>query len=53
MGGRDYRKREPKKPKKAATKAAIPTVLQPSPTVQVIRKKRKPKEWKEAEAEEE
>jgi len=53
MGGRDYRRREPKKPKKDATKAATPTVIQPSPAVEVIRKKRKPKELKEAEAEEE
>ena len=53
MGGRDYRRREPKKPKKGATKTVTTSVIQPSPTAEVIRKKRKPKELKEAEAEEE
>ena len=44
MGRRDYRRREPKKPKKAAKKIAAETILPPSVTVEVIKKgKKEPK----------
>jgi hypothetical protein len=44
MGRRDYRHREPKKPKKAAKKIATETILPPSVTVEVIKKgKKEPK----------
>ncbi len=51
MGGRDYRWRESKKPKKGAKKAVITSVIQPPVTVEVIKKRRRPKEVKEAEEE--
>ena len=51
MGARDYRWREPKKPKKGAKKAVTIPVIQPSPAVEVTGKKRKPKELKQAEEE--
>jgi hypothetical protein len=51
MGGRDYRRREPKKPKKGAKKAVITSVIQSPAAVEVIKKKRKPKELREAEEE--
>lgn len=41
MGTRDYRWREPKKPKKRAKKTA-PIVLTPQATVEVIKKGKKP-----------
>ena len=41
MGKRDYRQRETKKPKKSDKKIAADTVFTPSPTVDVIKKKRK------------
>ncbi len=44
MGRRDYRKREPKKPKKGAQKAKPISVLVPQVEVEVIKKKRKPSE---------
>jgi hypothetical protein len=46
MGRRDFRHRETKKPKKDAKKILAETVLPPSTTVEVIRKKgkREPKE---------
>lgn len=48
MGSRDYRRREPKKPKKDVKKTVIPPVLPPSITVEVIRKGKKgPKEEEE------
>jgi hypothetical protein len=44
MGRRDYRHREPKKPKKVAKKMATETILPPSVTVEVIKKgKKEPK----------
>lgn len=51
MGGRNYRWRESKKPKKGVKKAVTTSVIQPSVTVEVIKKKRKPKEVREAEEE--
>ncbi len=47
MGGRDYRKREPKKPKKGAKKSGITTVLQPPVTVEVTKKRKKVKSGEE------
>ena len=51
MGGRDYRWRESKKPKKGAKKPVSTSVAQPPVAVEVIKKRRKPKEVKEAEEE--
>ncbi len=51
MSGRDYRHREPKKPKKDAKKIPTATILPTPMTVEVIKKKRK--ERKEEEEEEE
>lgn len=48
MGKGDYRWREPKKPKKGAKKPVGTTVLQPPVTVEVIKKRKKVKEGKEA-----
>jgi hypothetical protein len=39
MGRRDYRHREPKKPKKDAKKASVTDILPPPITVEVIKKK--------------
>ena len=44
MGRRDVRKRESKKPKKGAKKAAGVSVLQPQTAVEVIKKGKKEKE---------
>jgi len=44
MGRRDYRKREPKKPKKGAQKSKSISELVPQLEVEVIKKKRKPAE---------
>lgn len=44
MGRRDYRRREPKKPKKGAQKVKPISVLVPQAEVEVIKKKRKPPE---------
>ena len=45
MGRRDFRHREPKKPKKDAKKISAATVLPPPVTVEVIKKgKKEPKE---------
>lgn len=41
MGRRDYRWREPKKPKKGAAKAAPPPIITPPVTVEVIKKGKK------------
>jgi hypothetical protein len=44
MGRRDYRHREPKKPKKEAKKVSAETILPPPITVEVIKKgKKEPK----------
>lgn len=50
MGRRDYRKREPKKPKKGAQKIKPISTLLPQVEVEVIKKKRKPAEEEESEA---
>jgi len=42
MGKRDFRWREPKKPKKGAKKTKIESELMPPTEVEVVRKKRKP-----------
>jgi hypothetical protein len=44
MGRRDYRKREPKKPKKGAQKIKPISEFVPQVEVEVIKKKRKPTE---------
>jgi hypothetical protein len=44
MGRRDYRKREPKKPKKGEQKSKPISELVPQLEVEVIKKKRKPAE---------
>jgi hypothetical protein len=44
MGRRDYRQREPKKPKRETKKIATETILPPPITVEVIKKgKKEPK----------
>jgi hypothetical protein len=44
MGRRDYRRREPKKPKKGAQKSKPISEFVPQLEIEVIRKKRKPAE---------
>jgi hypothetical protein len=44
MGRRDYRRREPKKPKKGAQKIKPISEFVPQAEVEVIKKKRKPAE---------
>ena len=44
MGRRDYRHREPKKPKKDAKKVSPATILPPPATVEVVKPKRKEEE---------
>ncbi len=44
MGKRDYRHREPKKPKKDVRKISATTILPPPTTVEVVKKKRKEEE---------
>jgi hypothetical protein len=44
MGRRDYRRREPKKPKKGTQKSKPISTLAPQVDVEVIKKKRKPPE---------
>ncbi len=41
MGSRDYRKREPKKPKKDTKKTSATDILPPQTTVEVVRKAKK------------
>ncbi|MBA7520117.1 hypothetical protein ES705_12205 [subsurface metagenome] len=43
MGRRDFRHREPKKPKKDARKVSATTILPPPVTVEVVKKERKRK----------
>jgi hypothetical protein len=48
MGKRDYRRREPKKPKKGGQKSKPISVLVPQVEVEVVKKKRKsPEEYEE------
>lgn len=51
MGRRDYRHREPKKPKKAAKKISVDTILSPPATaeVEIIKKGKKEAETEELE----
>ncbi len=44
MGRRDYRRREPKKPKKGTQKNKPISEFVPQPETEVIKKKRKPAE---------
>ena len=44
MGRRDFRRHEPKKPKKGVQKSKPISVLVPQAEVEVIKKKRKPVE---------
>ena len=48
MGSRDYRKREPKKPRKDAKKITI-SILPPPVSVEVVKKAKKRKEEEEPE----
>jgi len=41
MGKRDYRHREPKKPKKDARKISTDIILPPSVAVEVVKKRKK------------
>lgn len=41
MGRKDYRWREPKKPKKGVTKKTLTTIITPSVTVEIIKKGKK------------
>lgn len=43
MGGRDYRWRESKKPKKGAKKSVGTPVVQPPVTTEVVKKRKKAK----------
>ena len=47
MGRRDYRHREPKKPKKQAKKISLESILEPSVTVEVVGKKKKERKEEE------
>ncbi len=47
MGSRDKRRREPKKQKKTSEKGLSPSIVQPLPPVEVVRKPRKEREEKE------
>jgi len=47
MGRRDYRHREPKKPRKDAKKISLATVLPPPATVEVVKKGKKEREAEE------
>jgi len=47
MGGRDYRRREPKKPKKDAKKISATTILLPPVTIEVIKKGKKERKAEE------
>jgi len=49
MGKRDYRHREPKKPKKDAKKPPVSVLLPAPPQVEVVRKPRKGKVTEEEE----
>jgi len=49
MGKRDYRHREPKKPKKDAQKLAPVSIIQPPVQVEVIKKRKKKREEVEEE----
>ncbi len=51
MGRRDYRHREPKKPKKDAKKILPITIIQPPVEVEVIKKGKKKREEVEEEEE--
>ena len=47
MGKRDYRHREPKKPKKGAKKISATDILPPQTTVEVIKKGKKERKAEE------
>ena len=47
MGRRDFRRHEPKKPKKEAKKVSAEVILPPPVTVEVIKKGKKAKETEE------
>jgi hypothetical protein len=49
MGKRDYRHREPKKPKKGAKRPSVSDVLPTPATVEVIKKGKKEKSTEEEE----
>ncbi len=49
MGRRDYRHREPKKPRKGAKKPSVSELLQAPATVQVVKKGKKEKGTEEEE----
>jgi len=47
MGSRDYRWREPKKPKKDTKKISADTILPPLTTVEVVKKRKKERKVEE------
>ena len=47
MGRRDFRHREPKKPKKCAKKVTLNTILPPPTTVEVVKKGKKERKVEE------
>jgi len=49
MGRRDFRRREPKKPKKGSQKPSIPISLQPPSEVEVVPKGKRSKKYEEEE----
>ena len=49
MGKRDYRQREPKKPKKDAKKLSPVTILETPPVVEVVGKGKKKREQEDEE----
>ncbi len=49
MGKRDYRHREPKKPKKGAKKLGVTPILPPTTAVEVIKRGKKEQEEEEEE----
>ena len=53
MGKRDYRHREPKKPKKDSKKLSVATILPATTNVEVIKKRKKQRDVEGEEEEEE
>jgi len=47
MGRRDYRRREPKKPKKGIKKTSTATILSPPVTVEVVKRGKKERQAEE------
>ncbi len=47
MGRKDYRHREPKKPKKDAKKVSVTTILTPPVTLEIVKKGKKERKIEE------